>query len=116
MYFKVTVEPMSEHLQILHLEGRLTLDGGAYALSAALEKISAPGDKLILDLAGVEYIDSTGVGVLVSAFMGAKKLGQRIVLAALGERVRDTLRLTKLSTIFDVYDSVDEARAALAGS
>jgi anti-sigma B factor antagonist len=116
MALKITVEPISAHVQTLYLAGRLTQGGGAEALRDALKDISAPEEKLILDLAGVEYIDSTGMATLVSGFIAAQKLGQRIVLAGLGNRVKELLQLTKLHSIFEIYDSVDDAKAALAGS
>ena len=74
---------------------------------------------VVLNLAEVNYMDSSGVGTLVSLYTSAHGAGGNIKLAGLGSRVKDVLQITKLGTIFEVFDAAENAAASfneLAGS
>ena len=88
-------------------------------LRDALESLAtnSPSKAVVLDLAGVEYIDSTGMGALVSSFINAHKVGQRIVLSGLTHRLPTrsfSELMKKLRTIFDVYENTEEAVRSVA--
>ncbi|MCX4242538.1 STAS domain-containing protein [Paraliomyxa miuraensis] len=67
-----------------------------------------------IDLAGVTYIDSSGVGELVGAYTTAANQGGQLKLAAISIKVVDVLRMTHLIQVFETYDTVDEAVASFA--
>ena len=72
--------------------------------------------RIVLDLAQISYVDSAGIGELVSAYTSVTSQGGRLALAALQKRVIDLLQITKLLSVFEVFDSVDQATAALSVS
>jgi len=94
----------------LDLSGRITLGEGSVQLRDAIRDLIGKGQRrILLDLGEVNYIDSSGLGELVSAFTTAKNQGANLKLLKLTKKVHDLLQLTKLYTVFDIYD--DEASA-----
>jgi anti-sigma B factor antagonist len=71
--------------------------------------INSGHNQIILDLSDVTYVDSTGVGILVSSFTTARRGGGDVKLVGLTKRVRELLQIVKLLTIFEVFESVDAA-------
>ena len=65
--------------------------------------------RIVLNLAWIEYIDSSGMGALVASFISARHRGALIKLAAVGPRVRQVLKTTKVDQMFEIYGSADEA-------
>ena len=95
---------------ILDLSGKITLGEGGVTLREDVRKLLAEGKKkIVLNLAEVNYIDSSGLGELVSAYTAVKNAGGELKLLNLTSKVRDLLVITKLVTVFDVKD--DEATA-----
>ena len=95
---------------VLDLNGRITLGEGSVQLRDAVRDLIGKGQKNILvNLGDVNYIDSSGLGELVSAYTTARNQGARLKLLKLTKKVHDLLQLTKLYTVFDIYD--DEASA-----
>ncbi len=95
---------------VLDLSGKITLGEGGKTLRDEVRMLLAKGvRKMVLNLAEVSYIDSSGLGELVSAYTAAKNQGGELKLVNLTHRVRDLLVITKLVTVFDVKD--DEAAA-----
>ncbi len=95
---------------ILDLSGRITLGEGSVQLRDAIRDLVAQGQKnILLNLGDVNYIDSSGIGELVSAFTTVKNQGGQLKLLNLTKKVHDLLQITKLYTVFDVKD--DEASA-----
>ena len=95
---------------VLELSGRITLGEGSVQLRDAIRDAIAKGQRNILvDLGEVNYIDSSGLGELVSASPTARNQGAKLKLLKLTKKVHDLLQLTKLYTVFDIYD--DEASA-----
>jgi anti-sigma B factor antagonist len=95
---------------ILDLSGRITLGEGSVVLRDAIRDLLAKGDKnILLNLGDVSYIDSSGIGELVSAFTSVKNAGGELKLLNLTKKVHDLLQITKLYTVFDVKD--DETTA-----
>ena len=93
---------------VLDLSGRITLGEGSVQLRDAIRGLISKGQKnILLNLADVNYIDSSGLGELVSAFTTAKNQQAEVKLLKLTKKVHDLLQLTKLYTVFDVKD--DEA-------
>jgi anti-sigma B factor antagonist len=99
-----------DHVAILDLSGRITLGEGSVQLRDAIRDLVAQGQKnILLNLSEVNYIDSSGIGELVSAFTSVKNQGGQLKLLNLTKKVHDLLQITKLYTVFDVRD--DEAHA-----
>jgi anti-sigma B factor antagonist len=95
---------------VLDLSGRITLGEGSVQLRDAIRGLISKGQKnILLNLADVNYIDSSGLGELVSAFTTAKNQQAEVKLLKLTKKVHDLLQLTKLYTVFDIKD--DEADA-----
>ena len=95
---------------ILDLSGRITLGEGSGTLRDAVRDLVSKGSKkMLLNLGGVDYIDSSGLGELVAAYTAVKNSGGDLKLVNLTKKVSDLLVITKLATVFDVKD--DEAAA-----
>jgi anti-sigma B factor antagonist len=99
-----------EGIVILGLTGRITAGDEVSRFRAEVEKaIQTPEPKLILNLKGVDYIDSTGLGALVISSTGARKAGGAVRLVHLNRRNMELLVMTKIDTIFEVFDDETEA-------
>ena len=95
---------------ILDLSGRITMGEGAVIVRDNLQKLLDAGDrKFLVNLADVNYIDSSGLGELVVAFTTVRNHGGQLKLLSLTKRVRDLLQITKLLTVFESFDSEAEA-------
>jgi len=100
---------------ILDLSGRITLGEGSVTLRDSVQDLLAKGSKhILLNLGEVNYIDSSGIGELVSAFTSVRNAGGELKLLKLTKKVHDLLQITKLYTVFDIYD--DEAKAVASFS
>jgi anti-sigma B factor antagonist len=95
---------------IIDLSGRITLGEGSVVLRDAIGDVVAAGNKkILLNLGDVTYIDSSGIGELVSSFTSVRNQGGELKLLNLTKKVHDLLQITKLYTVFDIKD--DEAQA-----
>ncbi len=109
MSMKFTTREVSG-VTLVDLSGKITLGEGGLTLRDEVHKLLAEGQKkIVLNLADVNYIDSSGLGELVSAYTAVKNAGGELKLLNLTSKVRDLLVITKLVTVFDVKD--DEAAA-----
>ncbi len=97
-------------ITVVDLSGRITLgDGSALLRKTIRGLLEDQRKKILLNLADVDYIDSSGIGELVSGFTAVKNHGGDLKLLQLTKKVRDLLQITKLYTVFDVYS--DEGAA-----
>ena len=102
-------------VSVVDLSGRVTMGEGTTVLRDTLRDITSKGQlKILLNLADVSYIDSSGMCVLVSSFATIAGLGGELKLLNMAVRVKDLLLLTKLYTVFEVYD--DETAASPAST
>ncbi|MDQ2842396.1 MAG: STAS domain-containing protein [Acidobacteriota bacterium] len=109
MSVKLTSRQVGD-VTVIDAAGRVTLGEGASAFRDAIRNFAAKGDKkLLLNLGEVSYIDSSGIGEMVSGFTTVTNGGGQLKLLGLSKRVKDLLQITKLYTVFEVYD--DEAEA-----
>ena len=94
----------------MDLDGEVRIGDSATALRSAIRNLVARGNtKLLLNLAGVRYIDSSGIGELIANYTTVGRSGGQLKLLNLTEKVQDLLVITKLLTVFDVYDDESEA-------
>jgi len=99
-----------DHVTILDISGRIILGNETDTLRSKVRELIGQGKKkIILNLADVAYIDSSGVGELVASFTAVRNSGGELKLLNLTQKVHDILNVTKLYTVFDVRD--DEFKA-----
>lgn len=95
---------------VVDMSGRITLGEGSVILRDTIRDLLSRGNKkILLNLGDVTYIDSSGIGELVSAFTSVRNQGGELKLLNLTKKVHDLLQITKLYTVFDIKD--DEAAA-----
>ncbi|MCU1271830.1 MAG: anti sigma b factor antagonist RsbV [Acidobacteriaceae bacterium] len=112
MNLKVSTRQV-DGVSIVDCSGRITLGEGSVVLRDTVKDLLGKGQKkILLNLGDVNYIDSSGIGELVSAYTTAKNQGGELKLLKLTKKVHDLLQITKLYTVFDVKD--DETAAVKA--
>ncbi len=112
MSVKLNVRQVGD-VSVVDVAGRITLGEGSSALRDALRDLVSKGqNKILLNLGEVSYIDSSGIGELVSGFTSVTNSGGTLKLLNLTKRVQDLLQITKLYTVFDVHDNEAHAVAS----
>jgi len=103
-------ERVVEGVSILDLSGRIVLGEGDMQIKERIRDLLADGQrKILLNLADVSYIDSAGLGALISSYTTVKRENGKLKLVNLTKRIQDLLAITKLITVFDTYDTEREA-------
>lgn len=103
-------ERQAGDITILDLDGKITIGEGSVALRGAIRRLLGEGkNKILLNLGGVGYIDSSGIGELVSSFTAVNKEGGQLKLLNLTQKIQDLLAITKLLTVFDVFENEGDA-------
>lgn len=103
-------ERQAGDVTILDMDGKITIGEGSVALRSAIRRlIEEEKKKILLNLAGVGYVDSSGIGELVSSYTAIGKAAGQLKLLNLTQKIQDLLAITKLLTVFDVYESESEA-------
>ena len=105
---------IADGVKIIDCNGRIVFGEEASQLRDTIKKDLAQNNRIVLNLANVNYIDSGGIGTMVSLFTSARNAGGDIKLLHLTKRVGDLLQITKLITVFESYD--DEQKAVKAFS
>ncbi len=112
MSMKATVRQV-EGIVVVDLSGRIKLGEGSSILRDTVKDLLSKGQKnILLNLGDISYIDSSGIGELVSAFTSVRNQGGELKLLHLTKKVHDLLQITKLYTVFDVKDDEGDAIAA----
>ena len=101
-----------EGVKVIDCAGRIVFGEEASQLRETVKRELAENNRLVLNLGEVSYIDSGGIGTMVSLFTTARNAGGDIKLANLTKRVGDLLQITKLITVFESYDSEEKAASA----
>jgi len=112
---------MTDHdvngITVLDIDGRIVLGEESNAFRERVKGLLSAGKKkIVLNLANVTYIDSAGLGTLVATFHSARGQGATLKLANLGSKFKEVLQVTKLMTVFEVFDSDSAAVASFAAS
>ncbi len=109
MSVKLTTRQVGD-VAVIDAVGRITLGEGTITLRDAVrDTLNGGNKKVLLNLGEVNYIDSSGIGELVSAFTTVRNQGGNLKLLSLNKRIQDLLQITKLYTVFECHD--DEAAA-----
>ena len=103
-------ERQAGDVTILDLSGEVRIGEGAVALRDSIRNLADQGkNKVLLNLAGVKYMDSTGVGELIANYTTVTRQGGQLKLLSLTEKIQNLLVITKLLTVFDSYENEAEA-------
>ena len=103
-------ERQAGDVTVLDMDGRITIGEGSVALRTAVRRLLEEGKKkILLNMGGIGYIDSSGIGELVSSFTAINKESGQLKMLNLTQKLQDLLAITKLLTVFDVYESEEEA-------
>ena len=106
----------SGDVMILDLRGKLTIGSGDELLKDKIRSLIQQGHRsLLLNLAAVPYVDSAGLGAIVSSYTTVSREGGSLKLLGLTSRIKDLLAITKLLTVFDTYESESDAVASFGG-
>lgn len=106
-------ERQAGDVTILDMDGKVTIGEGSVALRTTIRRLLGEGkNKILLNLGGVGYVDSSGIGELVSSFTAVNKEGGTLKLLNLTQKIQDLLAITKLLTVFDVFENEGDALAS----
>jgi len=94
---------------IIDCSGRIVMGDETAFLRHQVKDLLNESRQIVLSLAGVNYMDSSGLGTLVGLYTSARSVGGEIKLAGLTQRIKDVLQITKLGSIFEFYDTAEEA-------
>lgn len=104
------IERQAGDVTVLDMSGAIRMGEGSGVLRNAIRKLVSDGKKkILLNLGGVRYIDSSGIGELIANYTTVSKDGGQMKLLNLTDKVQDLLVITKLLTVFDVFEKEDEA-------
>lgn len=109
MQLKLNVRTLNDGIVVVDCVGRIVFGEETAELRDRVRGLISTGSRVVLNLAEVSYIDSGGLGTLVALFTTAQNSGGSIKLAHLTPRVGDLLQVTKLLTVFEVYENQDKA-------
>lgn len=103
-------ERNNQDLTILGLEGNVIMGGGASRLGQEIHRLLEEGKtRILLNFSGVKYIDSSGVGVLISSLGAVNQKGESLKISNLSKKVEEVLALSSILPMFEVYDDESEA-------
>lgn len=103
---------MERGVTVIDCDGRIVFGEESALLRDTLKKMIVENSQIVLNLGRISYIDSGGLGTLVALYTTAQNAGGAVKLANLTQRVDDLLQVTKLLTVFEVYDSEEKAIAS----
>jgi len=99
-------------IEVVHLKGAILFGEDSAALRASVRAPLEQCKKVVLDMRGVTRIDSSGLGTLIALYASAHRCGTQVKLANLGAHSKEVLQITRLLTVFEVFDSVEAAVAS----
>ncbi len=103
-------ERQAGDVTILDMDGKITIGEGSTSLRTAIRRLAEEGKKkILLNLEKVNYMDSTGLGELIASYTTVSRNDGQLKLLHLSGKIQDLLVITKLLTVFDVYESESEA-------
>jgi anti-anti-sigma factor len=107
----------TDHIIIIEASGRLVSGDEATQLRDLVKRLTSEGERFfVLNVAGISYMDSSGLGLLLSIYATVRGRGGDVKLVNVGDRVKDLLQMTKLSEVFQIFESENRALAASGGA
>lgn len=116
MQLRLNVRTLDDGIVVVDGVGRIIFGEESSALRDQIRALISSGSRVVLNLGEVTYIDSGGLGTLVALYTTAQNAGASVKLANLTKRIGDLLQVTKLLTVFDVYDTEEAAVQSLRKS
>lgn len=114
MAYEVKTEE-KDGVTIIRLEGEMVLGAATNAFRTALRgALQAAPSKVLVDLGEVKFLDSTGIGEIVAGYTMAWEGKGQLKLCKLPQKIKDVLIVTRLSTVFEIYEAEEDALAAFA--
>ena len=111
------VEKLIEGVTVLDLRGRITLGPETETLRTRVKRVLEDGrSRILLDLGEVNYIDSAGLSTLVACYTSARRVGGELKLLRLTQHVHGLMHITRLSTVFEIYDTLSDAQRSFKGA
>jgi anti-sigma B factor antagonist len=107
-----TTHSMKDGVVVIRLSGAIYFGEESTSLRVLVKDLLEKSRQMVLDLGDVTHIDSGGLGTLVSLYASARKVGGEIKLAHIGNHTRELLQITRLATLFEVFDTVEDAIAS----
>jgi len=101
---------------VVDCHGRIVMSEETASLRQQVKSLLEQSQQIVLNLAAVDYIDSSGLGTLVGLYTSARDMDGEVKLAGVGGRVKDVLHVTNLDTIFDTYNTAEQAAASFRAS
>ena len=102
-------------ITVLHLSGKIMGGPEATEINEKINQlIDSDNKKIVIDLVNVDWMNSSGLGILIGAVTILKNSNGVLCLINVSERIKNLLKITKLNTVFDIYDNFDEAEAAIS--
>jgi anti-sigma B factor antagonist len=111
MALRITSNKM-DGVTVVHLTGTILFDDDSISLRVHVNDLLDKTRQIVLDLGNVTRIDSSGLGTLVAVYVSARKMGGDIKLANLGNHIIEALRITRLVTVFEIFDRTEDAVAS----
>ncbi|HKX31370.1 MAG TPA: STAS domain-containing protein [Blastocatellia bacterium] len=109
MQLEIKERPVGE-IVVLDLIGKITIGEGSVQLRDAVSRLLESGrNRIVLNLGSVSYVDSSGIGELVSRYTTTKNTGGKLKLLNLPKKIKDLLMITKLLTVFEIYEDEETA-------
>jgi len=117
MLLNIEQSEVNQTTSVLELRGRIVYGGESELLLQTISELTRPEKKnLVLDLKNLTYVDGAGMGTLVACFHSARQKGCRIVLCNVGQGFQEALRVTRLSRVFEIFETRDAALQAFNSS
>jgi anti-sigma B factor antagonist len=107
-----TTHTSKDGVIVIRLSGAIYFGEESTALRVLVKELLDISRQIVLDLEDVTHIDSGGLGTLVSLYASARKVGGEIKLAEIGSHARELLQITRLMTLFEIFDTVEDAIAS----
>lgn len=108
---KTSVE-QQENVVVIHISGEVDMSSSPDLRKVLLHEVRQKRPKIIIDLSGVSYIDSSGLATLIECLQGVSKYKGTLIIVGLRPNVRDVFEIAKLDEVFDLRETVDEAMNA----
>jgi anti-anti-sigma factor len=111
MALRITSNKM-DGVTVVHLTGTILFDEDSISLRIHVNDLLDKTRQIVLDVGNVARIDSSGLGTLVAVYVSARKVGGDIKLANLGNHINEALRITRLATVFEIFERTEDAVAS----
>jgi len=113
MNLTLTTRHATDHIIIIEASGRLVAGDEATQLRDLVKRLTSTGERFfVLNIGGISYMDSSGLGLLLSIYATVRGLGGDVKLVNVGDRVKELLKMTKLSEVFQIFESENRALSA----